>query len=223
MTQNTLNYEFLKSKQRTIQDGFDENLGLRIHRSLSWLQRAEKAKSDPDAQFIFYWIAFNASYAEELPDNNTPSERSVFEKYFIKILSFDKQQIIYEAIWQKYSGPIRLILNNKFVYQPFWNHYNGFDGYSDWNERFQKSKKSVSQALATKDTKYILSTLFDRLYVLRNQLIHGGATWNSSINRDQIRDGSQLLGFLLPVFLDLMMDNPSTVWGTPHYPVIKEI
>lgn len=28
----------------------------------------------------------------------------------------------------------------------------------------------------------ILSILFDRLYVLRNQLVHGGATWNSDVN-----------------------------------------
>jgi hypothetical protein len=66
----------------------------------------------------------------------------------------------------------------------------------------------------------MLSVIFDRLYVLRNQLIHGGATWNSSANRDQVRDGAAVLGWLLPIFIDIMMDNPKQQWGMPHYPVI---
>ncbi len=66
----------------------------------------------------------------------------------------------------------------------------------------------------------MLSILFDRLYVLRNQLVHGGATWDSSANRDQVRDGAALLGCLLPVFINLMMDNPHREWAMPNYPVV---
>jgi hypothetical protein len=57
--------------------------------------------------------------------------------------------------------------------------------------------------------------------VLRNQLIHGGATWNSSVNRDQVRDGAAVMGCLLPVFIDIMMDHPDRGWDMPHYPVIE--
>ena len=45
--------------------------------------------------------------------------------------------------------------------------------------------------------------LFDRLYVLRNQLVHGGATWNSSVNRGQVKAGAEILAFLVPVFVDV--------------------
>ncbi|WP_425067816.1 hypothetical protein [Reyranella sp.] len=38
--------------------------------------------------------------------------------------------------------------------------------------------------------------ILDRLYVLRNQLLHGGATWNSSVNRSQVRDGAAVLSRL---------------------------
>ena len=72
-----------------------------------------------------------------------------------------------------------------------------------------------------KDTKIVLSTLFDRLYVLRNQLVHGGATWNSKVNRAQVKDGAEILGALLPIFLDLMMDNPQIKWPAPNYPVVE--
>jgi len=50
---------------------------------------------------------------------------------------------------------------------------------------------------------------------------NGGATWNSSVNRSQIRDGHEILAFLVPLFIDLMMDNPDKNWGAPYYPVIE--
>ena len=62
--------------------------------------------------------------------------------------------------------------------------------------------------------------MFDRLYVLRNQLMHGGSTWNSAVNRNQVRDGAAIMGFLMPVFVDIMMDNPQADWGRPFYPVV---
>ena len=46
--------------------GFDEddNLGLRVHRAISWIERAEQEADDADAAFVFYWIAFNSAYPE---------------------------------------------------------------------------------------------------------------------------------------------------------------
>ena len=41
-----------------------QNFQIRVHRSLSWLDRALEADGDlePDARLIFGWIAFNALY-----------------------------------------------------------------------------------------------------------------------------------------------------------------
>jgi hypothetical protein len=30
-----------------------------------------------------------------------------------------------------------------------------------------------------------------------------------------------VLGWLLPIFIDVMMDNPGRDWGRPHYPVVE--
>jgi hypothetical protein len=216
-----MSYEALKAKQRSLRDRFHENLGLRIHRALSWLHRAELASEDADARFIFLWIAFNATYAEDVPDGITISERSVFDGFFQRILGFDHEQKIYNAIWNRFTGPIRLLLDNRYVFQPFWNHHNNIYGYADWEERFHRSKTRLHQAIVEKNTRIILATVFDRLYVLRNQLIHGGATWNSSVNRVQIHDGTEILGFIVPVFISLMMDNPTLAWAPPYYPVVE--
>ena len=64
--------------------------------------------------------------------------------------------------------------------------------------------------------------MFVRLYALRNQLIHGGVTWNSSVNRAQVRDGRALLARVLPVMLGVMMDCPERFEGKPFYPVVKD-
>ena len=42
----------LKAKQRALREGFPETMGLRVHRSISWIGRAEAARDD-DARFIF--------------------------------------------------------------------------------------------------------------------------------------------------------------------------
>jgi hypothetical protein len=60
----------------------------------------------------------------------------------------------------------------------------------------------------------------DRIYTLRNQFMHGGATWNSSVNRDQIRDCTHFMLKLVPVVIEIMMDHPKTLWGYPCYPVV---
>ena len=80
---------------------------------------------------------------------------------------------IYDAIWERFSDSIRVLLNNKFVFQPFWNHHAGL-GYDNWEFTFEAGRRDVFDALGSRDTRVILNTLFDRLYVLRIQLMHGG-------------------------------------------------
>lgn len=71
-----------------------------------------------------------------------------------------------------------------------------------------------------KDTAKVLAIVFDRLYVLRNQLVHGGATWNSSVNRQQVRDGAAILGALLPILIELIISHPGEDHGDILYPVL---
>lgn len=217
-----LTHAALKSKQRELRAGFPETMGLRVHRSISWIGRAEAAVGDGDACFLFLWIAFNAAYADESQFQGiTSGERATFADFLEKLVALDSDRRIYKAIWQSFSGPIRMLMQNKFVFSPFWKHHNGIEGFDDWEERFKAAARSFSQSLQTQDTARILSFVFDRLYVLRNQLVHGGSTWNSAVNRNQVRDGAAIMGFLMPVFIDIMMDNPRESWGRPFYPVVK--
>ena len=212
-------HEALQAEWKRVENSLPKSLGLRVHRALSWLERAENEPEDPDAAFIFYWIAFNAAYAKDRPHSIEYKERSQFADFFDTILSLDSNQTIYNAIWKRFSNSIRLLLDNKFVFQPFWEYHAG-RGWEDWESSFESSKTVVGQALAARNTGVVLSTLFDRLYVLRIQLMHGGASWDSSVNRDQVRDGARILAFLVPIFIELMMSRPDVEWGPPDYPVV---
>ena len=218
----TLNSSELYRRRHETEANLPEHLTLRIHRSLSWLERAEK-QTDDDSAFIFYWLAFNALYARERIDHVElmESERDILGQYFEKITLLDEDRTIYDEFWQRFSDPVRNLLANKFVYQPFWNHFNNVPGNDDWEERFEKSKIMSLVALKHEDTEKILKLVFDRLYVLRNQVFHGAATWHSSLNRDQIRDSLRILAFLVPILIDLMMKNPHVSWGRPYYLVVK--
>ena len=216
-----LSFAQLKDKQRRVRAGFPEALGLRVHRAISWLGRAEAEADDPAVRFILLWIGFNAAYAADLRTEPT-SEQDAFRAYFAALVGLDRTHRIYNAVWERFSHEIRLLLDNRYIFAAFWSHHNGIEGYDDWAARLASSRGDIGRAMARRDTTRILSTLFSRLYVLRNQLVHGGATWNSTVNRHQVRDGAAVLGCLLPIMIDLMMDSPHRDWGRPFYPVVAE-
>lgn len=66
----------------------------------------------------------------------------------------------------------------------------------------------------------VLSVVLSRVYTLRDQLMHSGATWNSAVNRDQVRDCTNLLAKLVPLVIAIMLDNTDTLWGGVCYPVV---
>jgi hypothetical protein len=216
-----MDHASLKERQRAEREQHPTNLALRVHRALSWLDRAERCGDDLDARFIFLWIAFNAAYANEIVDRDRAPEQRVFEHFLQKLVDLDKDDILYGLIWTEFSTSIRLLLDNRFVFQPFWDFHNGKSIEEEWQADFSKAKVAANRALAEHRTTAVLSTVLSRMYTLRNQLIHGGATWNSRVNRSQLRDCTAVLGKLVPFIIQLMMDNPNTLWGDACYPVVE--
>jgi len=215
-----LTYQELKARHRHLRDDFSPSLSLRTHRALSWLQRAEQETDDLDAQFIFLWISFNAAYANEIHDRKQFTERRLSLGFLKQLIKLDTKRLLYQITWDEFPKSIRLLIDNKYVYQPFWEYQNGrLDG-DEWLSRFSRSKASANRALGKMDTQRVLATVFDRLYVLRNQMVHGGATWNSGVNREQIRDGANIMRRLVPTIIHIMMDNGAGFLGEPCYPVV---
>lgn len=199
---------------------------LRMHRSLSWLQRAENAGDDDDVAFISLWISFNAAYAQDSGHGmGTTSEQQRFRQFMNELCQLDAGKALPALLWQVFPGPVRLLLENPYVFQPFWDALNNTPAGTEpphyWREDFEDARHRVNRALSCQDTERVLYEVFLRLYTLRNQLVHGGATWNGSVNRAQVRDGRTLLARLLPAMLDIMMAYPQKFEGKPFYPVVS--
>ena len=216
-----------------------EDFLLRLRRAISWFDRArqlrqlrkeneEEKKKDLDSQFIFFWISFNALYARDPhkqfeKENQPEQERKVFEKYFRNLLKFDNKAHngrIYKAI--ENTKAVLKLLDNRFVEPHFWEYYH-----KNFLKREEKKNWDTTKIIKSFDnakkepeanTFKMLSIIFGRLYTLRNQIIHGGSAWKADLNRGQLRDATEIMYKLLPVFIDLMLENPDADWGKSFYP-----
>lgn len=209
----------LKARHREIREDSPPEIRLRIHRALSWLHIAESSE-DLDTQFLHLWISFNAAYAREVDLNETSPERTLFHRFLSRVCELDNANRIHQIAWENYSNRIRVFVDNRYVFGPFWSFQQGRMSESEWQRLFAASKRNAQQALAEKKTAVFLTILFDRLYTLRNQLIHGGATWNSQINREQLQSAVRILHDFVPELIKILMENPEEDWGEPQYPPV---
>lgn len=219
-----MDYERLKARQRAERHAYPENLGLRVHRALSWLHRSEQlARSDDvDGQFIFLWIAFNAAYATDIDEKYRESEQQTFRAFLEKLAELDKGRRRFDAlVWEEFPKSIRVLLDNRFVFADFWRFQGGTIAEEAWKSSFESANRAARVALGRQDTVTVLSIVLARIYTLRNQLVHGGATWGSSVNRDQLRDCTNFMARLVPLVIEVMMDHPATLWGDGVYPVVE--
>lgn len=208
----------LKQRHRDIRHTQSTDTATRLHRAISWLTRAEQEKDDPDACFIFLWVALNAAYAREFGRDET--ERGRFRRFVETLVGLDACQCLHAALFERFSGPIRTLIDNRYVFDPFWTALREHDSSDRWKTAFANSRKAALAAVLARDTATVLTIVFDRLYVLRNQLVHGGATWNSRLNRQQVRDGVAILGTLVPLVLSVMLDHPQHDFGEVLYPAV---
>ena len=216
-----LTYQNLKERQRRERDGFGESLTLRVHRALSWLDHAERMSSDKDAQFISLWIAFNAAYADKMDASNDRPEMTVLREFIERLCDFDMDKLLEGIIFREFRNSIQNLLENKYIYRPFWEFQEGKIDEQEWWLRFEGSNKRAKEAFHHKDAATVLNILFGRLYTLRNQILHGSATWNSNTNRSQLHDGVAILAKVVPSIIKIMMDHPNALWRAPSYPVVE--
>ena len=207
-------YKFkdLKQKHRALRDGYEDSFSIRIHRSLSWLNRSEKEIKDLDAKFIFLWISLNSAYSIHMDTLKNQGDEELRSDFFQTLLK-NGQNEIHDIIYERFSHEVRSILSNEFILTSFW------EGKDDWETKLKNEKREVQDALRDRnETIYILTILFKRLYVLRNQIFHGGSTWQGKLNRQQVKDGANLLSYFLPAILSIMMENSNDNWGVLAYP-----
>lgn len=206
---------------------------LRLRRAISWFDRAEhlrrlrkeneeEIKIDRDSQFIFFWISFNALYGRDPQEKE--QEHDQIKKYFYNLQKSDNKahnSRIYKVI--ENTPAVRKLLENRFIDFYFWEYYHKNPLKRDEKKNWDKTRitKGFNNAKKEPNIFRMLSIIFDHLYVLRNQIMHGGSAWKVDLNRAQLRDATEIMHKLLPVFIDLMLENIEADWGKSFYPRVE--
>jgi hypothetical protein len=191
----------------------------RLYRAVRWLARAEESVDDPDVQFILLWITFNALYADDLRGVEETFHGRI-RQFFDQVVDLDTTKELHSLIWTTFSNSVRVLLDNKYAYNGFWKDVSGRGGQRDWSTDFVRANQRARDALGLGKTSVVLEVVFERLYTIRNQLVHGGATYQSSVNRAQVLDGARILASVVPVILELVMRKPYGDFGAIMYPVV---
>lgn len=217
-----LRHDELKTILKSKRDKFSDIHSTRLHRALSWLNCAAKQQYDVDLQLISLWIAFNACYAVDQGGSESLAERFAFQGFVEKLVRHDHAKQIYACLWKTYSGPVKALIKNPYVYSGFWQAKREDVDNEDWRVGFDQLSVSALNHLSRQNVPQLLGIVLDRLFVLRNQLIHGGATYASQVNREQVEDGTQLLASLVPIMIEIMLRTEHEDWGNIYYPVLNK-
>ncbi len=208
-----LTYKVLKAQHRRDRDEWPETTRLRIHRALSWLRRAEQCEDD-DGAFVFLWVAFNAAYGSEIKINDSNKQTDLFTVLIDKLVNFDEDKQLERACIE-FESAISKLLGSRYTHAEYWKSKRGKMTHQQWRDKFNDANRSANVASNKNDmkTKELLREVIERIYTLRNQIVHGGATWNSSSNRDTVLPCTTIMRKLMPLIIKIIMDNPNGNWG----------
>ena len=102
-----------------------------------------------------------------------------------------------------------------YLFRDFWQTVHGDD--TEWEDNFELSIRKAKQCKEQKNILLYCMTVIERIYILRNQLAHGGSTHGGKMNRQQLQQCILIMDLFVPVIMDIIMQNPDIDWGLLMY------
>ena len=197
-----------------------DDVRIRIHRCLSWMQRVEElAAADGDERtldtaLIFQWIALNSLYGRWDASQRCPVEDRVALRSFLdRILAADADGVV-RSVLEEHKRLVSALLEDAYLSKYFWE--------DPTEVRARQSRKAMFDARTWYlEGKHglILERVLERIYLARCQLVHGAATHGSRLNRTALKRCSTMMGHVLPACLVVIMDHAwREDWGGLCYP-----
>lgn len=198
---------------RELREG-NQNFSIRVWRAMSWLERAEGLDSgDLEGRFIFCWIGMNALYGRQGATHRPWGDRESLGTFLAQTWRLDHHGLLHRLLGKRQVAVLSLI-DSKYVSSRFW------DGETAPAIRQIKQEVKASILGYQKTNRLpIVQLVFERLYVMRNQVFHGASTKGSRLNRRPLQISAAILMDLLPTFLYIMIDAGLTEdWGDVCFP-----
>jgi hypothetical protein len=187
---------------------------IRVWRGLSWLERAEGA-ADVDSRFISLWIAFNAIYGHLGEDGRDAQDRISWQAFLARMVEKDADDKLGRLLTSQQAAVLHLI-DNQFLFRPFWQKL------PNAKDKLHRAVQKTLLDYRHGNTLPILQELFERLYVMRQQVFHGAATSGSKLNRAALEAGTHVLSGIVPAMIDVMIvAGPAVDWGEVCFPPVS--
>ena len=121
---------------------------------------------------------------------------------------------------RRVEGTVLKLMSNVYVFWGFWGVLDrrsirmGELAAQGTIRRASETRQDGYSASPTAPTQDGSSPWYSAASMwLRNQLMHGCATREGTLNRRQVNDGAELLEILVPLFVDIMADHPGRRLG----------
>ncbi|GJL69479.1 MAG: hypothetical protein NPIRA06_21140 [Nitrospirales bacterium] len=212
----------------------EEEIFLRVYRAKSWQKRAracaKDGKKDLDGEFIFWWIALNALYGqprERLEVRERYRRQNIDELHNIKdfLQDVSSSSHVGKALSDPHNPKKQNrddVLENVFLRKEIWNQLStteDLDSGTIWGS-IEKTVEAANKNLKNGELGQYLKPIFEQLYVLRNQIIHGASKEQSRANRRSLTSAVPVLAELVPVFIKAVEDHGHNIRsdGIPYSP-----
>jgi hypothetical protein len=180
-----------------------QNWQIRVHRSLSWLTRGlEFPESEPEARFLYLWIALNSLYSSWNAEHNAPQSDSTARKRFLHWLCAQDLELIAQQLHQ-HRGLIKRLLGDPYLAAQFWRNPNHPKA-KGWAAQ---DANHLDQHLKARAYDRLLEQTMDRLFILRGQIVHGASTRGSRHNRSALSYAIKTLERFVPACLHITIEH----------------
>ena len=213
-------------KERLAAIQSDHPTAVRVHRAFSWLGLTETldAESQADLVLIHQWIAFNALYGQWDENQREPvADRQSWQSFLAKVVKLDaSQQLV--TVLTDHKRLVMAILGNAYLNRCFWSDGDAADGGLQDPKRHERGRFKAQSWYVERRWLLVLEQLLERVYLLRCQLVHGAATFNSRLNRDAMKHCTTMLRHLLPALLSVLIEHGADEdWGPLCYPPLESM
>lgn len=203
----------------------DTPTAIRMHRVCKWLGEGQALQEAgrADMAFVAFWIAFNALYAQWEEGGGEQNEMGRMKACVVRLLRLDGEEFLYGWIISC-RRDIEAIYDDPFLSHYFWQKVMQTPPRLevDWQAIAPTfSRGSEAQRLRqTGQLQRITEGFLGRAYVLRNQLVHGGATPGSKVNREQVDRMTPVMGRFIEASIQAVIhaNDQFEDWGRLPYP-----
>lgn len=212
------------TKQKLIANDSDNDLRVRVHRACVALSEAERIESIQDSRvaldagLVLRWISLNALYGQWDNQSGMPMrDRVSLDSFTSRVAAIDSGGRI-AAVLGLLDVEAQTLLESTFLTQRFWQD-------QEWeNVRPKKGRyRSYRDDRISGRIANPLHQLLIVVYFLRCQIVHGGATLGSDVNRVTVEPASRVLALLSSHLLAIAVEHGVKMeWGTLCYPPVRE-